>query len=88
MGSQNTSVNGVIWEEFARELGLIVLNDGSPTLLNTRNTLTSVDVSMTSAGIDPRLNRMTLCLPETADNFPIIINNSGTIYRKRFQPKF
>ena len=75
-GSQKTSINGIVWEEFANELGLIVLNDGS------------ADGSMASVDLTPCLNWMTLSSSETADHFPIIISNGGTIYRKRFQPKF
>ena len=69
-------------------MGLIVLNDVSPTWLNTRNTLTSADVSKASADLASCLKWMILCSPETTNHFPVIINNGGAIYRKLFQPKF
>ena len=62
-GSRNTSHSGAIWEDFANELGLIILNDGSPTLFSTRNTLTSVDVSMASSDLAPSLFWATLYAP-------------------------
>ena len=55
-GSRNTSHSGAIWEDFSNELGLIILNNGSPTLLNTRHTLTSVDVSIACIDIAPSLS--------------------------------
>lgn len=87
-GSQSTSGDGFIWEEFANDLSLVILNDGSPTLLNTQNTLTAVDVSMSTGDLASSLFWSTLYSPEVADHFPILINSNKITYRKRFQPKF
>lgn len=50
-----------------------ILNDGSPTLLRTRSTLTAIDVTMCTSDFAPTLSWKTLALPEVGDHFPILI---------------
>lgn len=87
-GSNSLSPCGTIWEEFSDDRNLVILNDGSPTLLNTRNTLTMVDVSMASTDIAANLNWKTLALPEVGDHFPINIFNNINVIKKQFIPMF
>ena len=54
-GSNTNTPNGGIWEYFADNMNMVILNDGSPTLFNTRSTLTAVDVTMASGDIAPML---------------------------------
>ena len=53
-GSTLNLTGGHISENFADDRELIILNDASPTLFNTRNTVKSVDVSMCSADLAPQ----------------------------------
>lgn len=87
-GSNTRSTCGIIWEDFANDKNLVVLNDGSPTLLNTRHTLTAVDVSMASSGLAPSLNWSCLPLPETSDHFPIIMTNNIQVTERLFLTRF
>ena len=59
--STSNSTNGKILEDYANDHGLVVLNDGSPTLLNTHNVLTAVDISVCSPDIASGL--IWTCLP-------------------------
>ena len=63
-GSRSITPCGTIWEQFSDDRNLVVLNNGSPTLFNTRHTLTTVDVSMGSPDFAAHLNWTTLSLPE------------------------
>lgn len=87
-GSADTSQGGLLWEELAEANGLVILNDGSPTLFNTRHTLTSVDVSMSSSDLAPTLSWKTLPMPEVGDHFPILISNDIPTPAKVFVPRF
>ncbi|KAI8122407.1 RNA-directed DNA polymerase from mobile element jockey [Lucilia cuprina] len=87
-GSNTNSPNGKIWEDFADNGNLVVLNDGSPTLFNTRSTLTAVDVTMASVDIAPMLEWNCLPLPEASDHFPLKISNKVDIVKRQFIPRF
>lgn len=87
-GSSTLSPSGTIWENFSDDRNLVILNNGSPTLLNTRNTLTTVDISMASVDLAPSLNWTTLALPEVGDHFPINISNGFGAFKKQFVPMF
>lgn len=85
-GSRTTSRGGLLWENFANERNLTILNDGSPTLLNTRNTSTAIDVSIATNELALWLNWQ--CFShEISDHFPIFIqmgknnNNHKSIYK-------
>lgn len=67
---------------------MVILNDGSPNLLSTRNTLTAVDVSMASVDIAPSLTWTCLPMPEVGDHFPIKITNNIDIVKRKFAPRF
>ena len=82
------SPSGDHWENFADVSGPVILNDGSPTILNTRNTLTAIDVSMANSDFAPCLSWITLSTPETGDRFPIKITNNNQTYKKRFHSRF
>ena len=75
-GSSVNSTSGRRWDNFANEKNLIVLNDGSPTLFSTRNTLTAIEVTMSSVDLAPKLSWRILDLPPVADHFPKLITNS------------
>lgn len=87
-GSSSNSPSGRIWQDFTDDKQLVILNDGSPTLFNTRNTLTSVDVSMSSADLAHKLAWSRLSMPEVGDHFPIIISNGSETHLKQFSPRF
>lgn len=87
-GSASNSPNGNIWETFADDKGFVILNDGSPTLLSTRHTLTSVDVSMASVDFAPGLVWTCLPMPEVGDHFPIKITNKIEVVKKQFSSRF
>ncbi|XP_017463473.1 PREDICTED: RNA-directed DNA polymerase from mobile element jockey-like, partial [Rhagoletis zephyria] len=87
-GAKKTNQNGKLWEDFANDKQFVILNDGSPTLLNTRNTLTNVDVSMACGGIAPVLTWN--CLPPSgsSNHFPILIFNNMLNINSRINPRF
>lgn len=87
-GSQSLSSTGALWEDFANNMDFVFLNDGSPTLLSTRGTLTSIDVSMASVDLAPFLTWKTLDMPEVGDHFPIVISDDASEGEKRFIPRF
>lgn len=87
-GSHRLSTSGTLWEEFADDKGLVFLNNGSPTLLSTRGTLTSVDVTMASPDLAPHLTWTTLDMPEVGDHYPIIISDNNSDVIRIFRPRF
>lgn len=87
-GSHSLSASGTLWEEFADDKGLVILNNGSPTLLSTRGTLTSVDVTMASADLAPHLMWTTLDMPEVGDHYPILISDNNSEAKRHFRPRF
>lgn len=87
-GSATNSMGGKIFEEFADDNGLIIMNDGSPTFLNTRNTLTSEDFTMASADLVPYLKWSCLSLPGVSEHFPLKISNNVDIVKRQCIPRF
>lgn len=87
-GSSSNSRSGNLWVNFAEDRGLVVLNDGSPTLLSTRNTLTSIDVSMCNSDLAPQLSWYCLDTPPTGDHIPIFITSNFSTHNTKFTPKF
>lgn len=63
---------------------MVILNDGLPTLLSTRNTLTSVDVTMATVDLALTLVWSCLPMPEVGDHFPIKIPNNMNIIRIQY----
>lgn len=87
-GSSSDSHCGDLWVDFAEDTGLVILNDGSPTLLSTRHTLTAIDVSMCSSDLAPDLTWSSLDMPEVGDHFPILISNYSSAHDRIFIPRF
>lgn len=78
-GSTHTNQRGLAIENLLTNSNFVILNDGSPTHLSTRSTLTHIDLSLVSADLVPYVTWNIDSHLHSSDHFPIFIDLTNLI---------
>lgn len=88
-GSPTSNKRGEIIEDFVTNSNLAVLNNGSPTHLSTHNTLTHIDIGLSSIDLLPKCIWHTINDLHNSDHFPTKTElNLSTNFSPSFQSKY
>lgn len=87
-GNSRTDARGrwimqILWDK-----NLTILNDGSPTLVSSRGSMTAIDLSLVSPTLANRLEWELHWSTEGSDHFPIIISGGTTIARVNHMARY
>uniref|UniRef100_A0A0K8W3B0 RNA-directed DNA polymerase from mobile element jockey n=1 Tax=Bactrocera latifrons TaxID=174628 RepID=A0A0K8W3B0_BACLA len=88
-GSATTNIRGSMIEDLVFSENLIIPNDNKPTHFSTHKTFTTVDLTICSSNIAPKLTTNTLSHLHGSDHYPILTSLSTPFTSKSPQkPRF